>query len=117
MPSKDGNVLLHVGMLLLLSALIGGMFPLVKIAEQSITPLTLAMSRAILAALVLLFIVGVVMKRNLAHVKRTPGLMTSWKGYGVSARASPTNWIVATTCQSAWTCSIPVARQSIAVPR
>ena len=77
MSSKDRNVLLHVGMLLLLSAMVGGLFPLVKIAEQSFTPLTLAMSRAILAALVLLFIVGVVMKRNLAP------LISQWRTHAI----------------------------------
>jgi len=77
MPSKDRKLLLHIAMLMLLSALIGGLFPLVKIAEQSITPLTLAMSRSVLAAVVLLFVVGVGMKRNLAP------LISQWRTYAI----------------------------------
>jgi hypothetical protein len=42
MSTKDKNLLLHVILLLLISALMGGLFPLIKIAEQTITPLTLA---------------------------------------------------------------------------
>ena len=77
MSSKDGNTLLHVALLLLFSALMGGLFPLVKIAEQTITPLTLAMLRAILAALVLLFAVGIGMKKNLAS------LNSQWRTYAI----------------------------------
>jgi len=61
---KDRNILLHVPLLLLFCALMGGIFPLIKIAEQTITPLTLAMLRAMLAALVLLCVVGTGMKRS-----------------------------------------------------
>lgn len=77
MSSNDNNILLHVSLLLFLSALVGGLFPLVKIAEQSITPLTLAMSRSALAAFVLLFVVGVGMGRNLSS------LLTQWKTYTI----------------------------------
>ncbi|MEZ5570993.1 MAG: DMT family transporter [Halioglobus sp.] len=77
MTSKDKTVLLYVALLLLFSSLMGGLFPLVKIAEHSIPPLTLALSRALLCAVVLLFAVGVVMKRNL-----TP-LLSQWKTYAI----------------------------------
>lgn len=76
MAAKDKNLLLHVTLLLLVSALAGGMFPLVKIAEQSLTPLAIAMTRAVLAALVLLFVTGVVMKRDLSL------LISQWRTYG-----------------------------------
>lgn len=62
------NTLLHVVLLLLIAALMGGLFPLIKIAEQAITPLALAMLRALLAAIVLLFIVGVAMRRDLTAI-------------------------------------------------
>jgi len=74
---KDRNILLHVALLLLFSALMGGLFPLIKIAEQTITPLTLAMLRAVLAALLLLCVVGVGMKRNLAS------LISQWRTYSI----------------------------------
>jgi len=74
MTAKEKNILLHVTLLLLVCALMGGMFPLVKIAEQTITPLTLAMSRAMLAALVLV-VVGVVMKKDLSL------LISQWRTY------------------------------------
>ena len=75
MNSKDRNPLFHVALLLLLAGLMGGLFPLIKIAEQTITPLTLAMLRALLAATVLIFIVGVGMRRDL-----TP-LFREWRAY------------------------------------
>ena len=74
---KDRNILLHVALLLLFCALMGGVFPQIKIAEQTITPLTLAMLRAVLAALVLLCVVGIGMKRNLAS------LISQWKTYSI----------------------------------
>ena len=74
MTAKDKNILLHVTLLLLVAALTGGMFPLVKIVEQTITPLTLAMLRAMLAALVLV-VVGVVMKKDLSL------LISQWRTY------------------------------------
>lgn len=70
---KDRNIPLHVALLLLFCALMGGLFPLIQIAEQTITPLTLAMSRAVLAALVPLCVVGIGMKRNLAS------LISQWR--------------------------------------
>lgn len=55
----------------------GGLFPLIEIAEQFIGPLTLAMSRAALAAIVLLVIVGWGMKRDL-----TP-LLSQWRAFSI----------------------------------
>ena len=55
----------------------GGLFPLIEIAEQFIGPLTLAMSRAVLAAIVLLVIVGWGMKRDL-----TP-LLSQWRAFTI----------------------------------
>lgn len=74
---KAGNTRLHVILLLLLSGLMGGLFPLIEIAEQTITPLTLAMSRATLAAIVLLLVVGVGMKRDLAPI------FSQWRAYAI----------------------------------
>jgi drug/metabolite transporter (DMT)-like permease len=68
---------LHVALLLLLGAVMGGLFPLIEIAEQFIGPLTLAMSRAALAAIVLLVIVGWGMKRDL-----TP-LLSQWRAFAI----------------------------------
>jgi len=68
---------LHIALLLLLGALMGGLFPLIEIAEQFIGPLTLAMSRAALAAIVLLVIVGWGMKRDL-----TP-LLSQWRAFSI----------------------------------
>jgi drug/metabolite transporter (DMT)-like permease len=68
---------LHIALLLLLGALMGGLFPLIEIAEQFIGPLTLAMSRAVLAATVLLVIVGWGMKRDL-----TP-LISQWRAFSI----------------------------------
>ena len=42
MSTIDRNTLLHVLLLLLFAAVMGGVFPLTKVAEQDITPLTLA---------------------------------------------------------------------------
>ena len=75
MKSKDPDAILHVSLLLLFAALMGGLFPLTKIAEQAITPLSLAMVRAVMAAIFLVFIVGVGMRRDL-----TP-LISQWKAY------------------------------------
>jgi len=56
-------------------AMMGGLFPLIKIAEQAITPLTLGMLRGLLASVVLLLVVGSVMKRDL-----TP-LISQWRAF------------------------------------
>jgi drug/metabolite transporter (DMT)-like permease len=74
---QDRKLLLHVCLLLLFSALIGAIYPLVKIAEQTIPPLTLTLLRAVLAALILLLAVGGLMKRNLAP------LLTQWKTFAI----------------------------------
>lgn len=60
---------LHIGLLVLMSTLIGAMFPMLKIAEQSIPPLTLAMLRVLLAAGLMLITVGVLMRRSLASLR------------------------------------------------
>jgi drug/metabolite transporter (DMT)-like permease len=62
-------------LLLLLSALLGGIFPLIEVAEKSFPPLTLATLRALLAAILLLFIVGGMMKRDLRP------LASKWRAY------------------------------------
>lgn len=110
MSSKDRSMLLHVALLLLFSALMGGVFPLVKIAEQTITPLTLAMSRAVLAALFLLFVVGIVMKRNLAL------LISQWRIYAILAALLSVFFVslaeaeeyIAAGLSSLLTCLIPI---------
>ena len=56
----------NLALLLLFSFLIGGNYSLVKIAQETIPPITLAMTRGLLASTLLLFVVGVVMRRNLA---------------------------------------------------
>lgn len=66
---------LHVGLLVLMSTLIGAMFPMLKIAEQSIPPLTLTMLRVLLASGLMLITVGVLMQRSLAP------LATYWKTF------------------------------------
>ena len=116
MSSKDRKLLLHVGLLLLLSALVGGLFPLVKIAEQSITPLTLAMSRSVLAALVLLFVVGIGMKRNLAP------LILQWKTYVILGALLSVFFVsitmseeyISASLASLLTCLIPISTFLIA---
>ena len=65
----------HVALLILMSTLIGTMFPLLKIAEQSIPPLTLTMFRVLMATAMMLIIVGLVMKRSLSP------LATYWKTF------------------------------------
>lgn len=60
-----------------ISAMMGGVFPLIKIASNDITPVTLAMLRALMAAVILLFIVGVGMKRDL-----TP-LISQWRAFAI----------------------------------
>jgi hypothetical protein len=59
---------LHVGLLVLMSTLIGAIFPIQKIAEQSIPPLTLTTSGVLLASGLVLIIVGRLMKRSLASL-------------------------------------------------
>jgi drug/metabolite transporter (DMT)-like permease len=65
----------HVALLLLMSILIGSMFPLLKIAEESIPPLTLTMLRALLATMVMFITVGLVMRRSLVPLR------TYWKTF------------------------------------
>ena len=77
MSTRDRKTLLHIGLLLLLAVVMGGLFPLIEVAEQSFGPLTLAMSRALLAATVLLIIVGFVMKRDLKP------LISQWKAFTI----------------------------------
>jgi drug/metabolite transporter (DMT)-like permease len=67
----------HVVLLLLMSALIGGMFPLLKIAEQSIPPLTLTMLRTLFAATVMLFSVALLMRRPLGPLR------TYWRPFAI----------------------------------
>jgi drug/metabolite transporter (DMT)-like permease len=113
---KDKDILLHVGLLLLFSALMGGLFPLVKIAEETITPITLAMSRAILAALLLLFFVGIVMKRNLAL------LITQWRTFTIMGVMLSAFFIalpeaeehISASLSSLLTCVIPISTFLIA---
>jgi drug/metabolite transporter (DMT)-like permease len=115
MSSKDRSTLLHVALLLLFSALMGGLFPLVKIAEQSITPLTLAMSRAILAALVLLCVVGIGMKLDLAS------LISQWRIYAVMGGLLSAFFVsiakaeeyISASLSSLLTCVIPISEYLI----
>jgi len=69
--------LLHASLLLLFAALIGALYPLVKIAEETIPPLTLTLLRALFAVLFLLPVVGLLMKRNLKSLHR------EWKNYAI----------------------------------
>jgi drug/metabolite transporter (DMT)-like permease len=116
MSSTNKNMLLHVILLLMISALMGGVFPLVKIIEQTITPLTLAMSRALLASLVLLFAVGVVMKRDL-----TP-LIVQWKTYATLGillgiffvSIAESEVYITASLASLFTCIIPITTFLIA---
>ena len=75
MSVKGKSTLLHIALLMFVCATMGCLFPLIKIAEQAITPLTLGMLRALLASVVLLLVVGIVMKRDL-----TP-LISQWRAY------------------------------------
>ena len=75
MSLKDKSTVLHITLLMFICAMMGGLFPLIKIAEQAITPLTLGMLRALLASMVLLLVVGSVMKRDL-----TP-LISQWRAF------------------------------------
>ena len=75
MSLKDKSAVLHIALLMFICAMMGGLFPLIKIAEQAITPLTLGMLRALLASMVLLLVVGSVMKRDL-----TP-LISQWRAF------------------------------------
>jgi drug/metabolite transporter (DMT)-like permease len=68
---------LHVALLLVLSALIGAVYPLVKIAEDTIPPVTLTMLRAFFATLVLLIVVGAGMRRSLLPLR------THWKTFAL----------------------------------
>jgi drug/metabolite transporter (DMT)-like permease len=67
----------HVALLLVLSALIGAVYPLVKIAEETIPPVTLTMLRAFFAALLLLIVVGAGMRRSLLPLR------THWKTFAL----------------------------------
>jgi drug/metabolite transporter (DMT)-like permease len=112
----DRNTLLHILLLLLLAAVMGGIFPLIKVAEQDITPLTLAMLRAVLAAIVLLFIVGIVMKRDLAP------LISRWQAYATLGLMLSTFFVsipeaeerIPANLSSLLTCIIPISTFLIA---
>jgi drug/metabolite transporter (DMT)-like permease len=67
----------HVGLLLVLSALIGAVYPLVKIAEETIPPVTLTLLRAFFATLLLLIVVGAGMRRSLSPLR------THWKTFAL----------------------------------
>ncbi len=69
--------MLHVVLLLVMSALMGAVFPLLKIAEETIPPLTLSMLRAFFATLVLLIVVGIGMRRSLLPLR------THWKTFAL----------------------------------
>ena len=111
MHSNDNKALRHIGLLLLLSALVGSLFPLVKIAEESVTPLTLALSRSVLAATLLLFVVGIVMKRDL-----TP-LIAEWRTYAVLGALMSVFFVsitkseeyISASLASLLTCLIPIS--------
>jgi drug/metabolite transporter (DMT)-like permease len=111
MSFKKKNILLHVTLLLVISALMGGLFPLIKITEQSITLLTLAMSRAVLAALVLLLVAGVGMKRDLTL------LVKQWKTYATLGLILGVFFVliaeaeeyIAASLASLLTCIIPIS--------
>ena len=63
----------NLALLLLFSFLIGGNYSLVKIAQETIPPITLTMTRGLLASLFLLYVVGVVMRRDLAPLIERAG--------------------------------------------
>ena len=67
----------HVALLLVLSALLGAVYPLVKIAEETIPPVTLTMLRALFATPVLLVVVGAGMRRSLLPLR------TQWKTFAL----------------------------------
>lgn len=75
MPKK--NLILNSALLLLFSTLIGALYPLIKIAELSIPPLTFTLLRALLACIILLFVVGFGMKRDLRLIA------THWKTFAL----------------------------------
>ena len=52
--------LVHVALLLLMSTLIGAMFPVPKVAEHTIPPLTITMLRVSLASITMLLTVTIV---------------------------------------------------------
>jgi len=64
-------------MLLVFAALVGMLFPLVKIAEQTIEPLTLSMLRALLGALLLAAMIAVSGKHSLKS------LLAEWKSCAI----------------------------------
>lgn len=116
MSAKDKKTLLHVVMLLLISALSGGLFPLVKIIEPSVTPLTLAMLRAVFAAVVMLFVVGFVMRRDLTL------LISQWRTYATLGIILSAFFVSITEAEeyitanlaSLFTCVIPISTFLIA---
>lgn len=116
MSAKDKKTLLHVVMLLLISALSGGLFPLVKIIEPSVTPLTLAMLRAVFAAVVMLFVVGFVMRRDLTL------LISQWRTYATLGIILSVFFVSITEAEeyitanlaSLFTCVIPISTFLIA---
>jgi len=67
----------HVALLLVLSALIGAVYPLVKIAEETIPPVTLTLLRALFATLLLLVVVGAGMRRSLLPLR------SHWKSFAL----------------------------------
>lgn len=68
---------MNIVLLLLVSVLTGAMFPLLEIAEQTIAPLTLTLFRTLSATAIMLFTVGVVMKRSLIP------LFTYWQTFAL----------------------------------
>ena len=111
MSFKGNGTLRHIAFLMFISAMMGGVFPLIKVAGQDITPVTLAMVRALLAAVILLVIVGVVMKRDL-----TP-LISQWRAYAILGGLLGTFFIsmpeaearISPNLASLLTCFIPIS--------
>ena len=116
MSSENKQLLLHVILLLVISALMGGLFPMIKIMEQSITPLTLALSRAALASSVLLVVVGGVMKRDLTL------LISQWRPYATLGiilgvffvSIAEAEVYITASLTSLFTCVIPISTFLIA---
>ena len=74
---KTDKTIQHIALLLIFSALMGALYPLIKLSEQSFPPVTMTLIRTASAALFMAFVVGIVMKRSL-----TP-LLSQWKAFAV----------------------------------
>ncbi len=65
----DRKTWIDISLMLSFAALIAVIYPLIKIAENGIPPLTVALLRALFAAILLLIVTGPILKRDLSVLK------------------------------------------------